>query len=104
MDDRESKGIFKIFDPPSSILDRKHQVFDMTTHSIQFGHRSDTPGRVHSHSHSIPRTQKFGNHFATVKPKPSDDQEHEELVKQTQKWVSQTFYGELMKQMHNSPF
>ena len=27
-----------------------------------------------------------------------------ELVKQTQKWVAQTFFGTLLKQMHNSPF
>jgi Rod binding domain-containing protein len=29
---------------------------------------------------------------------------HTELVKQTEKWVSQTFYGALLKQMRNSPF
>jgi hypothetical protein len=29
---------------------------------------------------------------------------HEQLVEQTQKWVSQTFYGTILKQMHNSPF
>jgi Rod binding domain-containing protein len=30
--------------------------------------------------------------------------EHEKLVKQTQTWVSQTFFGTLLKQMRNSPF
>src|SRR5260221_10125125 len=29
---------------------------------------------------------------------------HEQLVKQTEKWVSQTFFGTLLKQMHDSPF
>jgi hypothetical protein len=29
---------------------------------------------------------------------------HEELVDNTQRWVSQTFYGTILKQMHNSPF
>lgn len=29
---------------------------------------------------------------------------HNKLVEQAQKWVGQTFYGTLMKQMHNSPF
>lgn len=29
---------------------------------------------------------------------------HEQLVDQARKWVSQTFYGTLLKQMHNSPF
>jgi len=76
----------------------------MTTHGIQFGRRSETPGRVHSHVGSSAHSRKVGNHFAMVKPKPSPDKSHEELVKQTQKWVAQTFYGELLKQMRNSPF
>lgn len=29
---------------------------------------------------------------------------HDQLVEQTQKWVSQTFYGTILKQMHESPF
>ena len=29
---------------------------------------------------------------------------HDQLVKQTQKWVAQTFYGALLKQMRDSPF
>lgn len=29
---------------------------------------------------------------------------HAELVRQTQKWVAQAFYGNLLKQMRNSPF
>jgi Rod binding domain-containing protein len=30
--------------------------------------------------------------------------QHEQLVKQTQTWVAQTFFGTLLKQMRNSPF
>jgi Rod binding domain-containing protein len=30
--------------------------------------------------------------------------QHDKLVKQTQSWVSQTFFGTLLKQMENSPF
>ena len=30
--------------------------------------------------------------------------EHEQLTEQAQKWVAQTFYGTLLKQMHESPF
>ena len=29
---------------------------------------------------------------------------HEQLVRQTQQWVAQTFFGVLLKQMHESPF
>jgi len=42
-------------------------------------------------------------------PKPSPklskaDLQHQQLIKHTQKWVAQTFYGNVLKQMHNSPF
>ena len=29
---------------------------------------------------------------------------HDQVVKQAQKWVAQTFYGTLLKQVRNSPF
>jgi Rod binding domain-containing protein len=29
---------------------------------------------------------------------------HEKLVHETQRWVAQTFYGTMLKQMHDSPF
>jgi Rod binding domain-containing protein len=32
------------------------------------------------------------------------DTQHDRLVKQTQNWVAQTFFGTLLKQMENSPF
>jgi Rod binding domain-containing protein len=30
--------------------------------------------------------------------------EHDQLTEQAQRWVAQTFYGTLLKQMHDSPF
>jgi Rod binding domain-containing protein len=30
--------------------------------------------------------------------------QHDKLIKQTQKWVAQTFYGTLLKQVRQSPF
>ena len=37
-------------------------------------------------------------------PGPSQLSEHDQLVKQTQNWVSQTFFATLLKQMRDSPF
>ena len=34
---------------------------------------------------------------------PKDDQDSQ-VRQQTEKWVSETFYGNLLKQMHDSPF
>ncbi len=31
-------------------------------------------------------------------------QQHDQLVKYSKVWVAQTFYGEMLKQMRNSPF
>jgi peptidoglycan hydrolase FlgJ len=36
--------------------------------------------------------------------KVKDVSEHDQLTEQAQKWVGQTFYGTLLKQMHDSPF
>jgi hypothetical protein len=30
--------------------------------------------------------------------------QHDQLVKTARIWVAQTFFGEMLKQMHNSPF
>jgi Rod binding domain-containing protein len=109
-----------IFDPRLKIR-RTRPVPTMTSHPLQFGKHASHDGHPHSHggsgSLSIPRSQahphhaataaraqRFGNHLAMVKAAGSGDEKHDELVKQTEKWVSQTFYGELMKQMRNSPF
>lgn len=40
---------------------------------------------------------------AALAAAPSATQ-HDRLVEQTQKWVAQTFFGTLMKQMEDSPF
>lgn len=32
------------------------------------------------------------------------DQQHKLLVKQTQKWIAQTFYGQMLQQVRKSPF
>jgi Rod binding domain-containing protein len=37
-------------------------------------------------------------------PAAGGEDHHEQLIKQTEKWVAQTFYGELLKQMRESPF
>jgi Rod binding domain-containing protein len=40
-----------------------------------------------------------------LSPKPAGDgDEHQKLTTQTEKWVAQTFYGQLLKQMRESPF
>jgi Rod binding domain-containing protein len=68
----------------------------MTTHSIQFAKRARHP----SHHH----TKAFGNQFLPIKPGPSTDKKHQKLVDTAQKWVGQTFYGQMLKQMRDSPF
>ena len=37
-------------------------------------------------------------------PQPPMDPAQKELFKTAQKWVGQTFFGTILKQMHNSPF
>lgn len=39
-----------------------------------------------------------------IKPHPGPPTRHDKLVKNAQKVVSQTFFGTILKQMHNSPF
>ena len=57
-------------------------------------HRAATPHRAASrYAHPRP-----GGH------RPTADERHEQLVRQTQKWVAQTFFGQLLKQMRDSPF
>ncbi len=73
----------------------------MQTHSVEFGRHS---GHAHSHAYTNSRPVQIGNHFAISQPKSTGDPQHDALVKQTEKWVSQTFYGEMLKQMRNSPF
>lgn len=45
------------------------------------------------------------DHIPGVKPNPTAGlSEHDKITAQAQKWVAQTFYGTLLKQMHESPF
>ena len=48
-------------------------------------------------SHDLDPTSRL------LKPNSAGTQ-HERLVKQTQNWVAQTFFGTLLKQMDDSPF
>ncbi len=74
----------------------------MQTHPLHFGRPVGSAGHAHSHAAQI------GGRFFTPHAKSSGttdaDKQHDALVKQTQKWVGQTFYGEMLKQMRNSPF
>jgi Rod binding domain-containing protein len=73
----------------------------MQTHSIQFGqHKSHSRKMENAQAHA----RKVGGRFVMSHPKSSGDPDHDALVKQTQKWVSQTFYGEMLKEMRKSPF
>jgi Rod binding domain-containing protein len=47
---------------------------------------------------------QFDQRYAGTKPASPVDPQHAKLVATTQKWVAQTFYGQLLKQMRNSPF
>jgi Rod binding domain-containing protein len=83
----------------------------MKTHSIEFNQHKGHPmpsllahARAHAHPSTHGHAKKVGGHFAMNHPKSSGNPEHDKLVKQAQKWVSQTFYGEMLKQMRNSPF
>ena len=40
----------------------------------------------------------------SIKQQEPMDPAKKELVKTAQKWVGQTFFGTILKQMHNSPF
>jgi Rod binding domain-containing protein len=46
---------------------------------------------------------KPGAGSGLLSPKPASS-EHEQVVEQAQKWVAQTFYGTLLKQVRHSPF
>ncbi len=70
----------------------------MQTHPLQFGRHVGSAGHAHSHA------AQMGRKFFTPHPSTSGNKQHDALVKQTEKWVSQTFYGEMLKQMRNSPF
>jgi Rod binding domain-containing protein len=70
----------------------------MQLHPLQFGKHTNSTGHARGHRVQFSGKQSFAPHA-----KPNDEKQHAELVKNTQKWVSQTFYGEMLKQMRNSP-
>jgi Rod binding domain-containing protein len=45
-----------------------------------------------------------GASTAKAMPSAAEIKRHQALVKQTQKWVAQSFYGTMLKQMRKSPF
>ena len=46
----------------------------------------------------------FAKRYSGAKALSPVAQHHSDLVKQSQKWVSQTFFGSMLKEMRNSPF
>jgi Rod binding domain-containing protein len=56
-----------------------------------------------SHKGIHPR-QGFPGGLVSTLNKVAASTQHEKIAGQAQKWVSQTFFGTLLKQMHNSPF
>lgn len=57
----------------------------------------NSAGNITSYKPALPPAASLLNKV------PSASQ-HDQLVKQTQKWVAQTFYGTLLKQVRQSPF
>jgi Rod binding domain-containing protein len=52
----------------------------------------------------VHRTKLNAADLRGVRAKKSPQTQHEKLVAQTKKWVGQTFYGTMLKQMRESPF
>src|SRR4051794_17571432 len=63
--------------------------------------RTFSPANDANHMASRTLTPSGGERGHGVK---SGKSEHDQLVAKTQTWVSQTFFGTLLKQMRNSPF
>jgi Rod binding domain-containing protein len=63
----------------------------MFTQLIQTPVAADTSAVIERNHETAPQISGDGDH-------------HQQLVNQTEKWVAQTFYGELLKQMRESPF
>lgn len=71
----------------------------MQLHALQFGKHTSSTGHARGHRVQFSGKQSFARHT-----EPNDEKQHAELEKNAQKWVAQTFYGEMLKQMRNSPF
>jgi Rod binding domain-containing protein len=59
---------------------------------------SDMAGVLTHGRHGTP------GHSPLIHPGQSNTPQEEKLIEQARKWVAQTFYGTLIKQMRNSPF
>ncbi|HXE51401.1 MAG TPA: rod-binding protein [Tepidisphaeraceae bacterium] len=46
----------------------------------------------------------FAGQAASALNRTAPPNQHEQILTQAQKWVAQTFYGTLLKQVRNSPF
>jgi Rod binding domain-containing protein len=55
-------------------------------------------------SHHAPIQHSFAGGAHTPLNHTTPVSEHDRLTQQTQKWVAQTFFATLLKQMRNSPF
>lgn len=60
-------------------------------------------GEATGQNHRITKIRP-GDLEGRLAPEKSDEQVHKELTQNAQKLVSQTFFGTLLKQMHDSPF
>ena len=60
--------------------------------------------RPHAKAAHRPHHAKFKFARPHAGEKVSAEERHEQLGEQTAKWVSQTFFGQMLKQMRDSPF
>ena len=60
-------------------------------------------GKPVAHAAHHAKMKFFGRHDVP-KRATSPGERHAQLTEQTQKWVAQTFYGQMLKQMRDSPF
>lgn len=55
-------------------------------------------------SHAAIHVPTYTGQTGSASTRVPTGQQHDQIVKQAQKWVAQTFYGALLKQVRNSPF
>ncbi len=73
----------------------------MNTHGITF-HKAGA-GRAHPAKHHHPRPAGHSGRTHLGRAHVSAAAQHEQLTEQTKKWVAQTFFGQMLKQMRDSP-
>ena len=72
----------------------------MELHGIQVRPAHKRRPAAHAAHHA--KMKFFGPHASPAAA--SGDERHAQLTEQTQKWVAQTFFGQMFKQMRDSPF